>query len=164
MLLVEYGFTLAANPWDEASLDACLCPVFSAAQRARLRDAGFWKRYVLDATTPCYRMLTAVRMLCLAPPRWRAVLDAALAALLRRYEEDIGASMAAVDSAAKSASAGPRSESSSSPQYRACRRSHAKDPGSRDYCVAITTSASADRALCRPPSPYAQEAEIRQEK
>ncbi|KAG6026144.1 hypothetical protein E4U41_001338 [Claviceps citrina] len=76
-LLVEYGFTLprGLNPWDDLCLDDYLCPRFTRPQRRTLEEAGFWGRYVLDAETVCYRAQTALRMLCLPEPRWRAVLD-----------------------------------------------------------------------------------------
>ncbi|PFH62504.1 hypothetical protein XA68_13243 [Ophiocordyceps unilateralis] len=105
VLLVEYGFTLGPdlpNPYDETCLDAHLCPLFSTRQKHRLQHAGFWQRYMLDADTPCYRTLTALRILCLPPTHWAAILDgsrdedldrdavdAQLLALLTTYEKDI---------------------------------------------------------------------------
>ncbi|KND87344.1 Ribosomal lysine N-methyltransferase set11 [Tolypocladium ophioglossoides CBS 100239] len=110
-LLVEYGFTIGqSNPWDETCLDPYLCPAFSAAQRRRLADAGFWEGYMLDAGTVCYRSQTALRMLCVAPRKWQAVLDgtrdedqdedainAELLKVLRRYEKDIRGRIAEID-------------------------------------------------------------------
>ncbi|PNY23577.1 Ribosomal lysine N-methyltransferase set11, partial [Tolypocladium capitatum] len=111
-LLVEYGFTMGrgSNPWDETCLDPYLCPAFSAPQRRRLADAGFWEGYMLDARTACYRSQTALRMLCVTPRQWQAALDGArdedrdedaidaeLIKVLRRYEEDIRGRMADVD-------------------------------------------------------------------
>lgn len=103
-LLVEYGFCLPAalNHWDETSLDAHICPRFSAAQRAVLEDAGFWGGYMLDADTVCYRTQTALRLLCVGETRWRAVLegrrdedadqqavDQELKMVLQRYDVEI---------------------------------------------------------------------------
>lgn len=111
-LLVEYGFTIGGdgNPSDETSLDPYLCPAFDAAQRRRLADAGFWEGYMLDARTACYRSQTALRMLCVTPGQWQAVLDgtrdedqdedainAELLKVLRRYEKDIRGQMAEID-------------------------------------------------------------------
>ncbi|POR37577.1 Ribosomal lysine N-methyltransferase set11 [Tolypocladium paradoxum] len=110
-LLVEYGFTIAqGNPWDETCLDPYLCPAFAAAQRRRLADAGFWQGYMLDAQTPCYRSQTALRMLCVTPRQWQAVLDgtrdedqdagaidAKLLEVLRRYERAIRGRIAEID-------------------------------------------------------------------
>ncbi|EGX90003.1 SET domain protein [Cordyceps militaris CM01] len=124
-LLVEYGFTLPppTNGWDETSLDAYLCPSLTAAgQRATLEEAGFWGRYMLDRETACYRTHVALRTLCLTPLQWRAVLDgerdedrdkgrvdAALAAVLRRYEADIVARLGDVEA---STAGEPRSRES----------------------------------------------------
>ncbi|OAQ94281.1 SET domain-containing protein [Purpureocillium lilacinum] len=111
-LLVEYGFALPrdANPWDETGLDACVCPLFAPAQRRRLEDAGFWGGYVLDAQTACYRTQTALRMLCVTPGQWRAVLDGVrdedvdapavdreLLRVLRKYEKDIRGKVAEIE-------------------------------------------------------------------
>lgn len=116
-LLVEYGFTLADNPWDETCLDPYLCPFFSASQRQHLQDAGFWERYVLDADTVCFRTQMALRILCLTPTQWRAVLDGTrhedqdqdaadvqLLKALTRFEKDIRAKLAEVDGTSDDAS------------------------------------------------------------
>ena len=65
---------------------------------------------MLDARTACYRSQTALRMLCVTPRQWQAVLDgtrdedddedainAELLKLLRRYEKDIRERIADVD-------------------------------------------------------------------
>ncbi|PHH76423.1 hypothetical protein CDD82_4002 [Ophiocordyceps australis] len=74
-LLVEYGFTLDSHPEDAILLDPYLCPVFIAPQRHLLRQSHFWQRYILGSDEPCYRTLTALRLLCLSTTQWRAVLD-----------------------------------------------------------------------------------------
>lgn len=114
-LLVEYGFTLPPplNPWDETCLDPYLLSVLTAAgHKARLEEAGFWGKYMLDKDTACYRTHVALRTLCLTPLQWQAVLDgerdedhdqhlvdAELLDVLRRYEADIEERVAEVEAA-----------------------------------------------------------------
>ncbi|KAJ6789482.1 hypothetical protein PWT90_00283 [Aphanocladium album] len=114
-LLVEYGFTLPPplNAWDETCLDPCLCPALVAAgQKARLEESGFWGKYMLDRETACYRTHVALRSLCLTPLQWQAVLDgerdedrdqdkvdAELAVVLRRFEDEIAARVRDVEEA-----------------------------------------------------------------
>ncbi|CAK7270867.1 hypothetical protein SEPCBS119000_004308 [Sporothrix epigloea] len=68
-LLVEYGFVLDNNRWDEVSLDAVLLPKLSSSPGGLMRDdleaAGFWGSYMIDAATPsgCYRTQVALRRL-----------------------------------------------------------------------------------------------------
>ncbi|CAK7238622.1 MAG: hypothetical protein STHCBS139747_000039 [Sporothrix thermara] len=68
-LLVEYGFVLDENRWDEASLDAVLLPRLASSPgdivREDLEAAGFWGSYMIDAATPggCYRTQVALRRL-----------------------------------------------------------------------------------------------------
>ncbi|CAK7226576.1 hypothetical protein SCUCBS95973_006247 [Sporothrix curviconia] len=68
-LLVEYGFVLDENRWDEVSLDAVLLPRLSSSPgdivRENLEAAGFWGSYMIDAATPggCYRTQVALRRL-----------------------------------------------------------------------------------------------------
>ncbi|KAG5992088.1 hypothetical protein E4U43_003855, partial [Claviceps pusilla] len=103
-LLVEYGFALPSglNKWDEVCLDPYMCPLFTAQQKHTLDEAGFWGKYMLDSETPCYRTQTALRLLCLPEPQWRAVLDGQrdededaeavnreLLKVLRRCEKDV---------------------------------------------------------------------------
>jgi SET domain len=59
-LLVEYGFCLEENRWDEAVIDDAILPALSAAEAARLGEAGFLGNYVLDADTICYRSVVAL--------------------------------------------------------------------------------------------------------
>lgn len=85
MLLVEYGFVLAApgihNRWDEVCLDAAILPRMAAFLRADLEEAGFLGRYMIDADTPggCYRTQVASA----ADPVW-ADAAGSLAAVCRR--------------------------------------------------------------------------------
>ncbi|CAK7229756.1 hypothetical protein SBRCBS47491_007356 [Sporothrix bragantina] len=68
-LLVEYGFVLDENRWDEVSLDAVLLPRLTSSPgeivREDLEAAGFWGSYMIDAATPggCYRTQIALRRL-----------------------------------------------------------------------------------------------------
>lgn len=84
MLLVEYGFVLAApgihNRWDEVCLDAAILPRMAAFLRADLEEAGFLGRYMIDADTPggCYRTQVALRrILCGRTQRaaWQRFVD-----------------------------------------------------------------------------------------
>ncbi|PHH70060.1 hypothetical protein CDD80_6265 [Ophiocordyceps camponoti-rufipedis] len=74
-LLVDYGFTLPANPHDETTLDAFITPLLTRQQSRHLRRAGFTGPYVLDAETPCYRTVTALRLMALPAAAWGSVLD-----------------------------------------------------------------------------------------
>lgn len=113
-LLVEYGFTIPSpeNQFDETSLDAYLLPKFTAAQKERLQDEGFWAGYMIDSKTTCYRTQTALRLLCLSEWQWRAVLDGErdededqgvvnkeLLKVLKRYEKDARGMLSTIDDA-----------------------------------------------------------------
>ncbi|RYO74165.1 hypothetical protein DL766_006534 [Monosporascus sp. MC13-8B] len=76
-LLVEYGFTMDQNRWDEVGLDDVVLPRLSAQQRERLDEAGFLGRYVLDRDTVCHRTQVAVRLLCCKVGEWRRFVDGA---------------------------------------------------------------------------------------
>lgn len=62
-LLVEYGFVLPSNSWDEARLDDALVPALSRSQKEDLEDVGFLGDYVLDKDTVCHRTEVAARIL-----------------------------------------------------------------------------------------------------
>lgn len=74
-LLVEYGFAMDGNKWDEARLDEVLVPQLSAHQREKLDAVGFWERYVLDRETECYRTQVVVRLLCCGFREWKRFMD-----------------------------------------------------------------------------------------
>ncbi|KAL2269552.1 hypothetical protein VTJ83DRAFT_1736 [Remersonia thermophila] len=75
-LLVEYGFVLQKNRWDEASLDDALLPELGPEQREALDARGFLGGYVLDAETACYRTQVALRLLCArSVEEWGALVD-----------------------------------------------------------------------------------------
>ncbi|ODA78625.1 hypothetical protein RJ55_06007 [Drechmeria coniospora] len=111
-LLVEYGFALAANQWDEARLDEYVCPLLSESQKQAPEDRDYWGKYTLDAESVCYRTMTALRLLCLDRKRWLAVLagtrdedldkdvvDAKLLDVLNNFEANIARHIAMVDAA-----------------------------------------------------------------
>ncbi|KAK5654371.1 hypothetical protein OQA88_7280 [Cercophora sp. LCS_1] len=74
-LLVEYGFVMTENKWDEVSLDEAILPELSARQREMLEEKGFLGKYVLDAETVCYRTQVAARMLCVSGREWTRFVD-----------------------------------------------------------------------------------------
>ena len=63
-LLVEYGFILSSNRWDEVRLDDMLLPQLSASEKGELDAACFLKNYTLDCQTVCYRTLVLLRWKC----------------------------------------------------------------------------------------------------
>ncbi|KAI0870769.1 SET domain-containing protein [Hypoxylon argillaceum] len=97
-LLVEYGFVMCPNCWDEVALDEVVLERFDEGQRERLEEAGFLGRYVLDAETVCHRTQVALRLLCCKVGEWmrfvngsddgeasQGAVDALLLELLREY-------------------------------------------------------------------------------
>lgn len=70
LLLVEYGFVMARNSWDETLLDEVLLERLDAEQKEQLDDAGFLGRYVLDRETVCHRTQVALRVLCCTAGEW----------------------------------------------------------------------------------------------
>ncbi|KAI2635377.1 SET domain-containing protein [Xylaria nigripes] len=97
-LLVEYGFVMGGNRWDEALLDEVLLERLDEGMRERLDAAGFLGGYVLDSETVCYRTQVALRLICCSVGEWmrfvdgsdggersQDVVDALLLELLREY-------------------------------------------------------------------------------
>ncbi|KAI1380020.1 SET domain-containing protein [Hypoxylon crocopeplum] len=74
-LLVEYGFVMDENRWDEVLLDDVLLPRLNARQKQKLEEAGFLGKYVLDHETVCYRTQIAVRLLCCGVREWKRIVD-----------------------------------------------------------------------------------------
>ncbi|KAI2634881.1 SET domain-containing protein [Hypomontagnella submonticulosa] len=74
-LLVEYGFVMDDNRWDEVLLDDVLLPRLSARQKERLEEAGFLGKYVMDEQTVCHRTQVAVRLLCCGVREWKRFVD-----------------------------------------------------------------------------------------
>lgn len=63
-LLVEYGFILAQNHWDEVRLDEdVILPALTRRQKEELEDVGFLGNYVLDNDTLCHRTQVALRQM-----------------------------------------------------------------------------------------------------
>jgi hypothetical protein len=73
-LLVEYGFVLGENQWDEVCLDDAVLPELSGEQKERLEERGFLGNYVLDAKTVCYRTQVALRLLCVPVGQWERLV------------------------------------------------------------------------------------------
>ena len=73
-LLVEYGFVIDENRWDEITLDDVILPLFSEEQKSELKAAGFLGNFVLDQETVCYRVELALRLLCMTPNRWQLLV------------------------------------------------------------------------------------------
>lgn len=108
-LLVEYGFVLARNHWDEVRLDEVVLPALTRGQKEELEDVGFLSNYVLDHDTLCHRTQVALRQMAvtgkyggLTMAEWRkfvsglddgeksqAKVDALAVGLLEKYEATI---------------------------------------------------------------------------
>lgn len=73
-LLVEYGFILADNRWDEASLDAAIIPRLTEEQREALDEEGYLGKYMVDGDTVCYRTLTVLKLLRMPINKWKRAL------------------------------------------------------------------------------------------
>ncbi|KAI1863082.1 uncharacterized protein JN550_009818 [Neoarthrinium moseri] len=74
-LMVEYGFVLDPNRWDEFGLDDVILPKLTRQWKERLKDRGFLGRYVLDREQVCYRTQVAVRTLCCGVGEWMRFAD-----------------------------------------------------------------------------------------
>ncbi|XXH03164.1 Assembly factor cbp4 [Hypoxylon texense] len=74
-LLVEYGFVMDENRWDEALLDDVLLAKLDTRQKDRLEEAGYLGNYVMDRDTVCYRTQVAVRLLCCGFREWKRFVD-----------------------------------------------------------------------------------------
>ncbi|KAI1766754.1 SET domain-containing protein [Hypoxylon sp. FL1150] len=74
-LLVEYGFVMDENKWDEVLLDDVLLPKLDSRQRDKLEEAGYLGKYVMDRENVCYRTQVAVRLLCCGFREWRRFVD-----------------------------------------------------------------------------------------
>ncbi|KAI0011373.1 SET domain-containing protein [Xylariaceae sp. FL0662B] len=75
MLLVEYGFVMDDNRWDEILLDEVVLSKLSPRQTERLEEVGFLGKYVLDRDTACYRTQVALRLLCSGVREWKKFVD-----------------------------------------------------------------------------------------
>jgi hypothetical protein len=70
-LLVEYGFTLDENRWDEVLLDEVILPLLSKDQQTVLDKTGFLGHYILDKEVTCYRTRVALNLLCMPLRTWQ---------------------------------------------------------------------------------------------
>ncbi|KAI1500007.1 SET domain-containing protein [Biscogniauxia marginata] len=74
-LLVEYGFVMDNNRWDEVALDDVVLGRLNTRQKERLEEAGFLGKYVLDREAVCYRTQVALRLSCCGVREWRRFVD-----------------------------------------------------------------------------------------
>ncbi|KAK6087808.1 hypothetical protein SCUP234_01447 [Seiridium cupressi] len=74
-LMVEYGFVMDENQWDEVGLDEVVLPELDEKQREMLEDRGFLGGYVLDQSQVCYRTQVAMRTLCCNSRQWTRFVD-----------------------------------------------------------------------------------------
>ncbi|KAH6648781.1 SET domain-containing protein [Truncatella angustata] len=74
-LMVEYGFVMNPNQWDEVGLDEVVMPLLNDKQREMLDDRGFLGSYVLDRNQVCYRTQVAMRTLCCNTREWARFVD-----------------------------------------------------------------------------------------
>ncbi len=109
-LLVEYGFILAENRWDEACIDDAILPALSPKQKQKLEEFNFLGKYIIDATDVCYRTQVALRILCVPMGRWQAFVDGMdhgeadqmkvdrlLVSLLKKYEAAVEKTLLRID-------------------------------------------------------------------
>ncbi|KAK4162486.1 hypothetical protein QBC43DRAFT_321489 [Cladorrhinum sp. PSN259] len=76
LLLVEYGFVLDENRWDEVVLDEVVVQEMTERQKELLDERGFLGNYVLDERTPgCYRTQVALRLLSVPLKQWEEFVD-----------------------------------------------------------------------------------------
>ncbi|KAI0468573.1 putative SET domain-containing protein [Xylaria cf. heliscus] len=60
-LLVEYGFTMSQNPWDEVGLDEVILPKLDQAQQDALAQQGYLGEFKFHPETgPCIRTRAAI--------------------------------------------------------------------------------------------------------
>lgn len=107
-LLVEYGFVLGKNVWDEVCLDEAILSSLSQRQKDDLEDVSFLGNYVLDKDTVCHRTQVALRLLLtdmrngISVDQWQAFVngmddgeksrkraDAVLVSLLKDYGSEV---------------------------------------------------------------------------
>ncbi|KAI1398597.1 SET domain-containing protein [Hypoxylon fuscum] len=76
-LLVEYGFVMDENKWDEVLLDEVLLPKLDAKQKEKLEEVGYLGKYVLEREGVCHRTQVAMRLLCCGAREWKKFVDGA---------------------------------------------------------------------------------------
>lgn len=116
-LLVEYGFILNKNVWDEVCLDQAILPSLSQPRKDDLEDVSFLGNYVLDKETVCHRTQVALRLLLtdmrngISVDQWQEFVngmddgeksrrraDAVLVSLLKDYGSEVSDKMAKLKS------------------------------------------------------------------
>ncbi|KAI9849191.1 MAG: hypothetical protein M1838_000268 [Thelocarpon superellum] len=103
LLLVEYGFVLADNEWDEMRLDHLILPTLTAEQKSQLDAKG---KYVVDRDTVCYRTEVALRLSLVPVNQWirfvhgtdegtreQGKVDEAVATLLEQFRAQAWSSL-----------------------------------------------------------------------
>lgn len=109
-LLVEYGFTVDDNPWDDTLLDDVIIPRLSAQQKDLLVEYRFLGMYHFDINGACHRTQAALRSLFLPLEKWRDFakgvddgaesqedVDKILKTMLEEYLEHIDGLLAKLD-------------------------------------------------------------------
>ncbi|TEA11983.1 Ribosomal lysine N-methyltransferase set11 [Colletotrichum sidae] len=109
-LLVEYGFIMSENEYDEIRLDDVIIPKLGPAERELLKERGFLGNYVLDSEEVCHRTQVALRTRVVNARRWaqfvdgfqdgdaeQGEVDALLRSMLVEYESDIEERIATVE-------------------------------------------------------------------
>jgi hypothetical protein len=74
-LLVEYGFFLDDNEWDEFSLDDGIIKRLRPRQKEMLEEKGYLGGYFVDRRQVCHRTEVVARMLCLSTREWFRFLE-----------------------------------------------------------------------------------------
>ncbi|KAK5996995.1 Lariat debranching enzyme [Cladobotryum mycophilum] len=74
-MLVEYGFVLDDNQWDEIYLDDVIMPNLSEESKAELQKRDLLGKYPLLLTEEARRTQVVLRMLCCSPGQWKQFAD-----------------------------------------------------------------------------------------
>ncbi|KAI1007024.1 hypothetical protein K3495_g1189 [Podosphaera aphanis] len=110
-LMIEYGFILDENPWDEILLDPYILPLLTPAQKIELESVSYLGNYKLDHHAVCYRTQVALRIISLSRGRWKSFvrgvddgerdqpeIDRVLAGILRKCQGDAVQTLGAISS------------------------------------------------------------------
>ncbi|KAL0261893.1 hypothetical protein SLS55_003326 [Diplodia seriata] len=74
-LLVEYGFLLDFNKWDETKLDDIILPKLYQEKKDAMDELGFLGDFTIDSSQTCHRTQVALRALVLPGNTWRRFAD-----------------------------------------------------------------------------------------
>ncbi|KAK0661515.1 Ribosomal lysine N-methyltransferase 2 [Lasiodiplodia hormozganensis] len=101
-LLIEYGFILDSNKWDETKLDDVILSKLYQDKKDALDECGFLGNYTIDSSQICHRTQVALRALVLPGKTWRRFadgfddgereresVDERLIKILKQYEREI---------------------------------------------------------------------------